>query len=217
MGTDGDTTAAANFRATVVSFVGAVGDTGPAASPRPHFDLNSLRHITQTMAGFDMGVAFRLLQKKAASFINDDRHKVAIKNLCRSANSIWDTSKRLPEMSTNTHRTILSEIEPTVTRLSPEKTRLFLDLSYEFSTSGRVRSRALESEEDENLLHPFQDLSRKLPSVTLHSIGSREQRGDANKPDCTIMKGNLSKDAEPADSEIDDGESITKKKRKHKK
>ncbi|KAG0251880.1 hypothetical protein DFQ27_008474 [Actinomortierella ambigua] len=73
-------------------------------------------------------------------------------------------------MSTETYRNILSEIKLAVIRLSFEKTRLFLDLSRELAENGRVRSRVLETEEEEDLLHLFQDLSRKLPPVALHSM-----------------------------------------------
>ncbi|KAG0327679.1 hypothetical protein BG000_000842 [Podila horticola] len=112
------------------------------------------------MTGFDVGVAFRHLQEEAAPFINDEGHKVSIKKLylMLSENSTWDTSERLPGMPSDTHRRIVSEIKPAVIRISTEKTRLILNLSYELAVTGRVRSRALETEEEEDLMQLFQDL-----------------------------------------------------------
>ncbi|KAG9065923.1 hypothetical protein KI688_002220 [Linnemannia hyalina] len=75
-----------------------------------------------------------------------------------SANSIWDTSERLPGMPANNHRIILSEIKPAVVRLSSEHARLFLDLSYELATTCRVRPRTLETDEEGDQLLLFQDL-----------------------------------------------------------
>ncbi|KAF9347221.1 hypothetical protein BGX26_001280 [Mortierella sp. AD094] len=77
-------------------------------------------------------------------------------------------------MPTDTHRSILSEIKLTVIRLSTEETRLFLDLSYELAATGRVRSRALETEGEVDLLQLFQDLSKKLPSVALPSMADND-------------------------------------------
>ncbi|KAG0221444.1 hypothetical protein BGW42_007723 [Actinomortierella wolfii] len=133
---------------------------GLQTEPQPHFDLDLTRPIKLTLAGFDVGAAFRQLQEEATPFINNESLKVSIKNLhlMLSANSIWDTSGRLPGMSQDVHRSILSEIKPSVIRLSTDTTRLFLDLSYELAATGRVRSRALEKEDDEDLLHLFQDL-----------------------------------------------------------
>ncbi|KAF8929546.1 hypothetical protein BGZ47_000983 [Haplosporangium gracile] len=77
------------------------------------------------MAGFDVGAAFRRLQEEAAPFINDESLKVSVKKvyLMLSANSIWDTSERLPGMPADTHRGILSEIKPAVVRLSRSRER----------------------------------------------------------------------------------------------
>ncbi|KAF9545311.1 hypothetical protein EC957_011065 [Mortierella hygrophila] len=168
---DGAATISSHQEATVSSDGGA-GDAGPATEPRPHFDLDSTRRITLTVAGFDVGAAFRRLQEEAAPFINNEGLKVSIKklHLMLSANSIWDTSERLPGMPSDTHRNILSEIKPAVVRLSAEKSRLFLDFSYELAATGRVRSRALETEEEEDLLQLFQDFSKKLPPVAHPSV-----------------------------------------------
>ncbi|KAF9967076.1 hypothetical protein BGZ73_000711 [Actinomortierella ambigua] len=150
--------------------------------PRPQFDLQSARRVNLVLDGFDVGAAFRLLQEEAAPFINNEDHKISIKklHLMLTANSIWDTSERLPGMSVETHRRILSQIKPALIRLPAEKIRLILDLSHELSTTDRVRSRALETEEDEDLLHLFKDLSKNLPQSGegMHAL----------KPDCTIMK-----------------------------
>lgn len=128
------------------------------------------------MAGFDIGAAFRRLQEEAVSFINDESLKVSVKKLylMLSANSIWDTSERLPGMLTDTYRSILSEIRPAVIRLPTEETRLILDLSYELATTGRVRSRALETDQEEDVLQLFQHLSKKLPPVALPSVADNE-------------------------------------------
>ncbi|KAG0221174.1 hypothetical protein BGW41_007137 [Actinomortierella wolfii] len=149
---------------------------GLQTEPQPHFDLDLTRPIKLTLAGFDVGAAFRQLQEEATPFINNESLKVSIKNLhlMLSANSIWDTSGRLPGMSQDVHRSILSEIKPSVIRLSTDTTRLFLDLSYELAATGRVRSRALEKEDDEDLLHLFQDFSKKLPNVALPSVVDNE-------------------------------------------
>ncbi|KAG0027451.1 hypothetical protein BGZ81_005624 [Podila clonocystis] len=130
------------------------------AEPQLHFNPDSTRRITLTMARFDVGAAFRRLQEEAVPFINDVSLKVSVKKiyLMLSANSIWDTSERLPGMSADTHRSILSEIKPAVVRLSSKQTCLFLDLSYELATTCRVRSRALETDEEEDLLLLFLDL-----------------------------------------------------------
>ncbi|KAG0348133.1 hypothetical protein BG004_005959 [Podila humilis] len=145
--------------------------------------------------------AARHLQKEAAPFINDENQKVSIKKLylMLSANSIWDTTVCLPGMSIEAHRRVLLTIKPEVIRLSAEITRLFVDLSHELASTGRVRCREMETEEEEDVLKLFLDLSKKLPSLALpfvvdnedtYSHGSRERRGarEANKPDGTILK-----------------------------
>ncbi|KAF9577783.1 hypothetical protein BGW38_006777, partial [Lunasporangiospora selenospora] len=147
------------------------------------------------MAGFNIGAAVRRLQEEAAPFINDESIKVTVKNLYlmldvmymthlltawiplyhgARSNSIWDTSERLPGISTDSHRRILSEIKPAVIRLPVKEKQLFLDLSCELAATGRVRSRALETEEEEDLLQLFQDLSKKLPLVALPSVRDNE-------------------------------------------
>ncbi|KAF9143533.1 hypothetical protein BG015_000403, partial [Linnemannia schmuckeri] len=102
-------------------------EQGLAAVPQPHFNPDSTRSITLTMAGFDVGAAFRRLQEEAVPFINDESLKVSVKKvyLMLSANSIWDTSERLPGMSADTHRSILSEIKPAVVRLSKSEYHLW--------------------------------------------------------------------------------------------
>ncbi|KAH7054854.1 hypothetical protein BKA57DRAFT_501387 [Linnemannia elongata] len=151
-------------------------EQGLAAVPQIHFNPDSTRRITLNIAGFDVGAAFRRLQEEAVPFINDESLKVSVKKvyLMLSANSIWDISERLPGMPADTHRSILSEIKPAVVRLSSKHTCLFLDLSYEFATTCRVRSRALETDEEEELLLLFLDLSKKLPSVALLSVADNE-------------------------------------------
>ncbi|KAG0273561.1 hypothetical protein BGZ96_004789, partial [Linnemannia gamsii] len=91
-----------------------------AAVPQPHFNPDSTRRVSLTMAGYDVSAAFRRLQEEAVSFINDESLKVSVKKvyLMLSVNSIWDTSERLPGMPADTHRGILSEIKSAVVRLS---------------------------------------------------------------------------------------------------
>ncbi|KAG0251879.1 hypothetical protein DFQ27_008473 [Actinomortierella ambigua] len=55
--------------------------TSLEAKLQPHFSLDSARRIKLTLAGFDVGAAFRLLQEEAAPFVNDDTLKVSIKKL----------------------------------------------------------------------------------------------------------------------------------------
>ncbi|KAF9294522.1 hypothetical protein BGZ74_011218 [Mortierella antarctica] len=157
---DEDDTTINSIQGTTANSDDHAGDQGLAAVPQPHFNLDAVRRIMLTMAGFDVGAAFRRLQEEAVSFINDESLKVSVKKLylMLSANSIWDTSERLPGMPTDTYRSILSEIKPAVIRLPTEETRLFLDLSYELATTGRVRSRALETDQEEDVLQLFQHL-----------------------------------------------------------
>ncbi|KAF9163363.1 hypothetical protein DFQ26_002683 [Actinomortierella ambigua] len=55
--------------------------TSLEARLQPHFSLDSARRIKLTLAGFDVGAAFRLLQEEAVPFVNDDTLKVSIKKL----------------------------------------------------------------------------------------------------------------------------------------
>ncbi|KAG0267989.1 hypothetical protein BGZ95_002669 [Linnemannia exigua] len=152
------------------------GDQGIVTVPHPHFNLDSVRVVMLTMTGFDVGAAFRRLQEEAVPFVNDESLKVSVKKLylMMSADSIWDTTERLPGMSADAHRSILSEIKPKVIRFSTEEICLFLDLSHELATTGRVRSRALETDHEDDLLQLFQDLSKKLSPLALSSVADNE-------------------------------------------
>ncbi|KAF9319529.1 hypothetical protein BG006_002972 [Podila minutissima] len=134
---DEDDTTINSVQGTTANSDDDAGGQGLAV-PQPHFNLDSVRRITLTMAGFDVGAAFRRLQEEAVSFINDESLKVSVKKLCLMF--------------------ILSEIKPPVIRLPTEETRLFLDLSYELATTGRVRSRALGTDQEEDVLQLFQHL-----------------------------------------------------------
>ncbi|KAG0275688.1 hypothetical protein BGZ96_003690 [Linnemannia gamsii] len=130
--------------ATVSSIQGTTPNSddkqGLAAVPQPHFNPDSTRRVTLTMAGFDVGAAFRRLQEEAAPFINDESLKVSVKKvyMMLSANSIWDTSERLPGMPADTHRGILSEIKPAVVRLSKQFDVAFAEIKVP-KDDGRIR------------------------------------------------------------------------------
>lgn len=71
--------------ATVNSIQGTTpnsdNEQGLAAVPQPHSNPDSTRRITLTMAGFDVGAAFRRLQEEAVPFINDESLKVSVKKV----------------------------------------------------------------------------------------------------------------------------------------
>ncbi|KAI8353551.1 hypothetical protein B0O80DRAFT_487650 [Mortierella sp. GBAus27b] len=77
-----------------------VANTSSSREPKLHVDVRLARPVT-TLTGFDVGTAFRQLQKKAVALVNGESYKVSIKNmhLMLSANSIWDTGEPLPGMS----------------------------------------------------------------------------------------------------------------------
>ncbi|KAG0267217.1 hypothetical protein DFQ27_008998 [Actinomortierella ambigua] len=79
-------------------------------------------------------------------------------HLLLSANSIWDTTEALPGMSNRVHSKILSEIKPAVLRLSAAITGLFVDVSHELASTGRVHCRDMETEEQEDVLQLLLDL-----------------------------------------------------------
>ncbi len=58
-----------------------VGDPSPTGEPQPHLKLDLARHITLTIAGFDVGGVFRRLQEDAAPLINDESVEVSINKL----------------------------------------------------------------------------------------------------------------------------------------
>lgn len=78
---DEDDTTINSVQGTTVNSDDDADDQGLAAVPQPHFNLDSVRRITLTMAGFDVGAAFRRLQEEAVSFINDESLKVSVKKL----------------------------------------------------------------------------------------------------------------------------------------
>lgn len=73
----------------------------------------------------------------------------------------------IQERSYAVHRLILSEIKPTVSRLSEEITDLFIELSNELASTGRVRCRALETEEEEDVLQLFLNLKACVRATLL--------------------------------------------------
>lgn len=77
-----------------------MANTSSSREPKLHVDVRLARPVT-TLTGFDVGTAFRQLQKKAVALVNGESYKVSIKNmhLMLSANSIWDTGEPLPGMS----------------------------------------------------------------------------------------------------------------------
>ncbi|KAG0002502.1 hypothetical protein BGZ65_002584 [Modicella reniformis] len=113
-----------------------------------YFDPDKARPITLILAGCDIGPSFKLLQREAAPFVNDKIIKVSISNKLHLLMSIWDVSIVLPGMTRTTHQDILTE----------DDVRLCLDLSYELVLTGRVRSRALEREQQDDILLLFQKL-----------------------------------------------------------
>ncbi|KAI7815887.1 hypothetical protein BC939DRAFT_80468 [Gamsiella multidivaricata] len=87
---DEDVTTISRIQGTTTNSEDDAGAQGLAATPQPHFNLDSVRRITLTMARFDVGAAFRRLQEEAVPFINDESLKVSVKKLCLmlSGNSI---------------------------------------------------------------------------------------------------------------------------------
>ncbi|KAG0362284.1 hypothetical protein BGZ54_008694, partial [Gamsiella multidivaricata] len=90
---DEDVTTISRIQGTTTNSEDDAGAQGLAATPQPHFNLDSVRRITLTMARFDVGAAFRRLQEEAVPFINDESLKVSVKKLCLMF------SKKLPPVA----------------------------------------------------------------------------------------------------------------------
>lgn len=58
----------------------SVANTSSSRELKLHFDV-LVRPVALTLAGFDIGAAFRQLQKRAVAFVNDENYKVSIKNM----------------------------------------------------------------------------------------------------------------------------------------
>ncbi|KAG0008870.1 hypothetical protein BGZ80_002976 [Entomortierella chlamydospora] len=139
-------------------------------------------------------------------------------------NSIWNTEFQLKDLDTTTHTKIKEEYNQSRVELPDEIIMLCISLDREMESTGRIKPRSASNDFQEDIIHIYQTLIRKLPRRALSFIqgyedtfahssmdalfttvfpandcyeldwanrpadGSKERRGDALKPDATILK-----------------------------
>ncbi|KAG9063353.1 hypothetical protein KI688_004235 [Linnemannia hyalina] len=95
-----------------------------------------------------------------------------------TGNYVWHTATALPGINDHSHRSICNSINGLKIRLSPSEVLLCIELGRELSDAGKIRSRAVEDDDEERIVPLFQTLANKL-SVEAMSWAFKNEDGFA--------------------------------------
>ncbi|KAI8345116.1 hypothetical protein B0O80DRAFT_475567 [Mortierella sp. GBAus27b] len=128
-------------------------------------DTKTARTITTTIMGHKLSGPFQQLQVQAASVVNNLKEKATLDklHLFMAANHIWMSSTPLPGLPQQAHDSIARSFRGDEHLLSEHMQALCKEFSSELAETGRVRARAMDTEEEEDLMLLYQNMSKKLP------------------------------------------------------
>ncbi|KAK3846561.1 MAG: hypothetical protein J3R72DRAFT_486817 [Linnemannia gamsii] len=140
------------------------------------FDVNTARPISTIIMGRQLCEPFKQLQIQAAATVNDLKEKVSFANFpfFMAANYIWMSSTPLPGLTREAPNAITRSVRGDAHPLSESLLTFCSEFSSELAETGRVQARSLDTEEEEDLMLLYQNMSKKLPKEYFGWVQKKE-------------------------------------------
>ncbi|KAF9198278.1 hypothetical protein BGZ49_000930 [Haplosporangium sp. Z 27] len=126
--------------------------------------------------GVDIGAIFLNHQRRSANVVNDSTATMNTGDMDSflAMNSIWNTEFQLKDLDIATHKKIKEVYNWNRAAFTDESTMLCMSLDREMESTGRIKPRSASDDFQEDIIHIYQTLIRKLSRRALSFVQDYE-------------------------------------------